>query len=87
MKAACASVNICRLNPDRQAMRHRIRTEWLPSRRGYGKGRDDAMNGDWAPFAVAFLVAGALGGLVVILVGLFRLRSAGGRLGGRHVIQ
>ncbi|KVD73244.1 hypothetical protein BGV52_05455 [Burkholderia ubonensis] len=29
------------------------------------------MNGDWAPFAVAFLVAGALGGLVVILVGLF----------------
>ncbi|WP_157659490.1 hypothetical protein [Burkholderia ubonensis] len=45
------------------------------------------MNGDWAPFAVAFLVAGALGGLVVILVGLFRLRSAGGRLGGRHVIQ
>lgn len=29
------------------------------------------MNGDWGPFAVAFLVAGALGGLVVILVGLF----------------
>ncbi|WP_157259077.1 hypothetical protein [Burkholderia ubonensis] len=42
-----------------------------PNRRGYGKERDDAMNGDWAPFAVAFLVAGA----------------HGGRLGGRHVIR
>ncbi|WP_157647982.1 hypothetical protein [Burkholderia ubonensis] len=29
------------------------------------------MNGDWGPFDVAFLVAGALGGLVMILVGLF----------------
>ncbi|KVT96642.1 hypothetical protein WK61_01235 [Burkholderia ubonensis] len=45
--------------------------EWLPNRRGYEKGRDDAMNGDWGPFAVAFLVACALGGLVMVLVGLF----------------
>ncbi|KWE50444.1 hypothetical protein WL76_18585 [Burkholderia ubonensis] len=29
------------------------------------------MNGDWVPFAVAFLVAGALGGLAMVLVGLF----------------
>ncbi|KVR61332.1 hypothetical protein [Burkholderia ubonensis] len=29
------------------------------------------MNGDWGPFAVAFLVAGALGGLAMVLVGLF----------------
>ncbi|WP_218641379.1 hypothetical protein [Burkholderia ubonensis] len=39
----------------------------------------DAMNGDWAPFAVAFLVACALGGLVMVLVGLFGSdRTAGG---------
>lgn len=47
-----------------------------------GKGRDDAMNGDWAPFAVAFLIACALGGLVMVLVGLFGsdlARRAAGR--------
>ncbi|PAJ78662.1 hypothetical protein [Burkholderia ubonensis] len=38
------------------------------------------MNGDWVPFAIVFLVACALGGLVVILVGLFGSdRTAGGR--------
>ncbi|WP_157645786.1 hypothetical protein [Burkholderia ubonensis] len=49
--------------------------EWLPNRRGYGKGRDDAMNGDRVPIAVAFLAACALGGLVMVLVGD---RTAGG---------
>ncbi|PCE33517.1 hypothetical protein BZL54_04640 [Burkholderia ubonensis subsp. mesacidophila] len=37
----------------------------------FGLSQYDAMNGDWAPFAVAFLVACTLGGLAMILVGLF----------------
>ncbi|MBN3788324.1 hypothetical protein [Burkholderia sp. Ac-20353] len=37
----------------------------------FGLSQYDAMNGDWVPFAVTILVAAALGGLVMILVGLF----------------
>ncbi|AYZ64145.1 hypothetical protein EGY31_13665 [Burkholderia multivorans] len=45
----------------------------------FGLSLYDAMNGDWVPFAVAFLVGCALGGLVMILVGLFGSeRTAGG---------
>ncbi|WP_431822910.1 hypothetical protein [Burkholderia sp. F1] len=37
----------------------------------FGLSLHDAMNGDWVPFAVAFLVACGLGGLAMILVGRF----------------
>ncbi|MDY7787989.1 hypothetical protein U0E10_08705 [Burkholderia ubonensis] len=38
MKAACKSVNICRLNPDRQAMRYRIRSGMAAESVGLWKG-------------------------------------------------